>query len=652
MKRLTEPEVYELFKKHSLPVPTYKLYKNDPPTDWSLFPCYLKVAWEKLLHKSDSGAVVRCETKEELLKAWEDLKKKFPQADFIVEQEVKGVEGFLGVLRDEQFGHVIAVGLGGIYVELIKDAVFIPVDADKKQISRQLKKTKLSKFFDGFRGKFVREEALLEFIRKLAEFIKKNPQIKELDLNPLFLNEDKVIPADARAVLEEPKGQHRKFSPISFEILNPSSIAVIGASKNPQKVGYALLKNLEEFEGKVFAVNPKYKEILGFKCFASVLDINDSVDCALIAVPARFVPDVVKQCAQKGVKLCVVISAGFGELGPEGKKKEEQIKQIAASSGMRILGVNTLGYILPRRRLNASFAKVMPSEGNLGFLSQSGALITTLIDEAEMENLGFSAVVSLGNQTDITFSEAARALVEDKETKVIFGYVEGLKFGRELLKEVSNSNKPFVLLKVGRAEAGKKAASSHTGSIAGNYKVFKDCLECCGAIVVDSIQDAFDVSEFLSVYKRVENVKALVITNAGGPGALLSDYLSDFGVKLSDISDFVEKLNQVLPVGWSRINPVDVLGDATSDRYAKTFEILQDADWDVAFVVVTPQAMTDVPQVAKEIIKFRNRSGRAVVACVLGGYSVELGRKLLKKAKVPTYDDVYRAAKVAKLISL
>ncbi|WP_456455107.1 acetate--CoA ligase family protein [Thermovibrio sp.] len=640
MEYLTEPEVYSLLSSYSLPVPKYVVFTRDEFPKWELFPAYLKVVSREIVHKSEVGGVVKVSSKEEFLLKLNQFKEKFREVnEFILVEELSGIEAFLGVKRDKAFLHVIAVGVGGIYVELFKDAVFLPLSSTRKETLKKLKETKLFKLIKGFRGLKGNLQLFLDFLDRLKLLLKENPQIYELDLNPLFISQSRVVPADGRAFLK-PLEKRKEFIPLDSELFRPDSVAVIGATVKAGKVGYSLVKNLETFKGKVYPVNPKYEEVLGFKCYPSVKAIKGKVDCALIAVPPKAVLEVLKECGEKRVKLAVVITAGFKEVG-KGEVESEMVK-IARDYGMRLLGPNTLGFIVPHLSLNASFSPLIPPSGSISFISQSGALITSVIDRAVEEEIGFSEILSLGNQADIEITEAFELATRREETKVILSYVEGIELGRELLDFLDR--KPSVFIKVGKGEGGKRAASSHTGSLAGDYKVFKDCVEAKGGVLADSITEAFDLCQFLTVYGRVKGNRLLIITNAGGPGTLASDYAEEFGLELSDITPVIEELNSFLPSNWSRINPIDLIGDATSERYRKAFNVFLKADlWDESLVIVTPQAMTDVAEIAKEVVRFMKLSGKPVVACLMGGHSVKLGRSILKREGVPTFDDPKRA---------
>ncbi len=636
---LTEPEVYRLLSSYGISVPRYLVFRRGEFPPWNTFPAVVKVVSGEIVHKSNAGGVLFVKSREEFEQAVSNLAEEFPSVEeFIVEEELSGIEAFVGVKRDRSFLHVLGAGTGGIFVELFEDVVFIPVKSTRDEAREQIKKTKLYRLIEGFRSFKGNLELFLDFIEKLKRLLAEHPEIYELDLNPTFITESSVVPADGRALLKEPE-KRRKFRPLSDRVFRPESVAVIGASVNPKKVGYALVRNLERFKGKVFPVNPKYEKVLGFRCYPSVREIPEPVDCALIAVPAEIVPAVLRECGEKGVKLAVVISAGFKEAGRE--ELEREVVEVARKFGIRVLGPNTLGFMVPPLGLNASFSTTLPPEGEISFLSQSGALITAVVDAAVKESIGFSEVISLGNQSDIEITECFDLAVRSSDTKVILSYVEGLELGWELLDFVGK--KPAVFIKAGRSEGGKRAAASHTGSLAGDYKVFKDVVECRGGIVVDSLEEAFDCCRFLTAYGRLRGNKLLIVTNAGGPGTLAADYATSFGLELISVEPVLEELSRVLPPNWSRINPVDLIGDATSDRYRSAFEILEKLSWDVCLVIVTPQSMTDVPEIAHEVVKLAERSGRAVVGCFMGGNSVAKGVEILKREKIPVYPDPYRA---------
>jgi acetyltransferase len=428
-------------------------------------------------------------------------------------------------------------------------------------------------------------------------------------------------------------------------IFKPFSIAVIGASENEKKVGHAVLKNLIKFgyRGKVFPVNPKRKEILSLKCYPSVLDIPEKVDLAIIVIPAKGVPHVLEDCAKAGIKGVVVITAGFKEIGEKGATLEKEITEIVKRAGMRMVGPNCLGVINTAIGLNATFAPDLPPYGRIAFFSQSGALGVALIDWALENNFGFSKFVSLGNKADLNEIDFLEYFAQDPETDVILGYIEDITDGKrflEVAKEVTRV-KPVILIKSGATEAGARAASSHTGALAGSDRAFTEAFRKTGVIRVYTIKELFETAEMFARKKYPKGKNLLVITNAGGPGIITADTADKLGLKLEPMSfSSIETIAKKLPPTASLYNPVDLIGDATSERYQIVLEqAIKDKKVNGICVIVTPQAMTDVEEIAKVIEDFEKKSEKPLFACLIGGFRVRTALKYLKEKGIPCYTD-------------
>ena len=358
--------------------------------------------------------------------------------------------------------------------------------------------------------------------------------------------------------------------PILKAMLNPKVIALVGATETPDSVGRALMENLASFGGVIYPINPKRSSVLGVEAFPNIGAVPNPVDLAIIATPAVTVPLVVKECAEAGVKGAVIISAGFRECGPEGRKLEEAI--VSSRGKMRLIGPNCLGVMIPELGLNATFSKKMALPGNVAFLSQSGALCTSVLDWSLREKVGFSAFVSTGSMIDVDWGDLIDYLADDLSTRNILIYMESIGNARSFLsaaREVA-LRKPIIVIKVGRAEAAAKAVISHTGTLTGNDQVLDAAFRRAGVLRVDTIEDLFDMAEVLGKQPRPKGCRLAVITNAGGPGVLATDMLVREGGKIAQLSEpSFQKLNALLPKYWSRNNPVDVLGDATTDRLRK-----------------------------------------------------------------------------------
>lgn len=424
----------------------------------------------------------------------------------------------------------------------------------------------------------------------------------------------------------------------------PKTVAVIGATDTPGSVGRTVLWNLinHPFGGTVFPINPKRSNVLGIKAYPSIRDVPEHVDLAVVVTPAPTVPGVIASCADVGVKAAIIISAGFKEIGPEGVELEQQVLKEARRGGMRIIGPNCLGLMAPRGGLNATFASTIARPGNVGFISQSGALCTSVLDWSLREQVGFSAFISLGSMLDVGWGDLIDYLGNDPHTSSIVIYMESIGDARAFLsaaREVALT-KPIIVIKAGRTAAAAKAAASHTGSLAGSDAVLDAAFRRCGVLRVDSIAELFAMAEVLGKQPRPVGPRLSILTNAGGPGVLATDALITGGGELATLTpETLEELNKLLPPQWSHGNPVDMLGDAGPERYAEACRIVaQDPNSDGLLVVLTPQAMTDPTRTAEEIVKNVRNLGKPVLASWMGGADVAAGNAILNRANIPTFD--------------
>ena len=420
----------------------------------------------------------------------------------------------------------------------------------------------------------------------------------------------------------------------------PKSVAIVGASERLDSVGYRLLINMQEagFKGGLYPVNNKHKQVLGLTAYPNLNAIPEDLDLVVIATPATSVVNIIQQCGEKGVLSVIIISAGFGELGSEGKRLEQEILDVARRYNIRIIGPNCLGIIRPSGTLNATFAEGVVKDGNLALLSQSGAVCTAILDWAKVQDIGFSTVVSMGGAADIDFGEVLDYLATDTKTTGILLYVEGIRDARRFLSGLKAAArlKPVILIKSGRHEAGCKAAMSHTGAMVGGDNVFDAAIARAGVVRVYSINELFSAARVLANNYVVHKNRLAIITNAGGPGVMSTDRAEDVGIMMAELSpDSIDALNNALPVHWSHANPIDILGDATSERYQKALDIcLKDKNVDGILVILTPQAMTHPTQVALSIIEGAKSSNKPVLASWTGGAKVQEGRNLFANSKV------------------
>lgn len=426
-------------------------------------------------------------------------------------------------------------------------------------------------------------------------------------------------------------------------LFGPESVAVIGATDRAGTVGRTVLQNLLDpaFHGRVYPVNPQRSEVLGVKAYKSIRDVPEPVDLVVLATPAVTIPGLIGECIEAKAKSAVVISAGFKERGAAGTALEQQIQEQLKQSSMRLIGPNCLGVMNPILGMNATFAKKAPKAGNVAFLSQSGALLTAILDWSHKEEVGFSAIVSTGSMLDVGWGDLIYHFGDDPHTKSILLYMESVGDARSFLsaaREVALS-KPIIVIKAGRSEAASKAAASHTGALTGSDEVLDAAFRRCGVLRVHNIADLFYMAEVLGKQPRPSGPRLTVLTNAGGPGVLATDALVANGGELAKLSDnTIQKLDEFLPAHWSHGNPVDILGDADSDRYAKAIEIAaQDPNSDGLLVVLAPQGMTDPTEIADRLKPYANSSGKPLLASWMGGTSVAAGETVLNNAGVPTF---------------
>jgi acetate---CoA ligase (ADP-forming) len=427
---------------------------------------------------------------------------------------------------------------------------------------------------------------------------------------------------------------------------NPKSVAIIGASRQKGKVGYEILVNLVAggYKGKIYPVNNKTDEIEGLKCYPDMPSIGETPDLVIVIVPAQFVPAVMEECAKVKAKSVVVITAGFKEVGPEGKKLEDEVVKIARRAGIRFIGPNCLGVISPPHKLNASFGGDLPVAGNIGYISQSGALLAAILDLANANGMGFSSLVSIGNKADVDELDLIKALGVQKDTKVIAGYLENITNGDEFVREAEEISytKPILLMKSGSTAAGAKAASSHTGSLAGGDVAYESAFKRAGVIRCDSIKEQFDFAQAFANQPLPEGPNVAVLTNAGGPGIMAADAIEEKGLVFAKLAEeTMKKLAEKLPAAANVHNPVDVLGDALADRYEFALDLVMD-DPNVHSVVLllTPQAMTQSKETAEAVVRIlkKKKMNKPVLACFLGASKVADGVAVLRQGRIPQYD--------------
>jgi len=448
-------------------------------------------------------------------------------------------------------------------------------------------------------------------------------------------------------------GQHFLAS-----LFAPRSVAVFGASDKPDSVGGRVFDNLMAggFPGPVFAINPRYTTLKGGPCFADLATLGQPVDLAIIATPAQTVPVVLRDCGTHGVRAVIVITAGFRELGPEGAAREDELVALARQFGIRMLGPNCLGLLRPPAGMNASFSKSAALPGRLALISQSGAMCTAILDWAEARHIGFSALVSLGAAADTGFGDLLDFFAQDKETDSILLYVEGIRHARLFIEGLRRaaSLKPVIILKAGRHAAGSRAATTHTGALVGADAVFDAVLRRSGVVRVQSIEQLFAAAQLLSSRCLIDGRRLAILTNGGGLGVMAVDRAMDLGIELAALSaDTITRLNACMPAHWSHDNPVDILGDASANRYSAAMQaIVADDGADGVLVMLSPQAMTDIDECARVVAEVAAVSAMPVLTCWMGGAHMGGAKTIFRAARVPHFDSPEAAVEAFSFLAM
>ncbi len=441
------------------------------------------------------------------------------------------------------------------------------------------------------------------------------------------------------------------------DFLDPKSVAVVGASRHQGRVGYEVLANLVKsgYGGAIYPVNPNADTLQGLKCYPDIVSIGQTPELVVVVVAAKRTPQVMEQCARVGTKCVIIITAGFKETGSEGEKLQARLLQIAKRAGIRILGPNSLGVLVPARKLNASFGGDLPAAGSVGYISQSGALLAAIIDIANATGTGFSIMVSIGNKADIDELDVLRVLGNDQATGVIAGYLESINDGNAFVREAEriSRDKPILLVKSGITSAGARAVRSHTGSLAGTDAAYECVFERAGIIRCDSIKSQLNYARAFTGRSLPKGRRVAIVTNAGGAGIMAADYVERQGLVMAEFSQqTLKRLSAVLPTAASLHNPVDILCDALADRYALALQaVLDDANVDMVLVLMTPQAMTQAAATARSVVELWRQTDKLILASFLGARKVQEGACILQRAGVPYYDSPEEAVAAARIVA-
>lgn len=627
------------------------------------FPVVMKIVSPDILHKTEAGGViVGVKSADDAATAYETIianaKKYKADARIVgvqVQQMIKGgTEVIVGAITDDSFGKLVAFGLGGVLVEVLKDVTFRLAPASQEDAASMLDGIQAAEMLKGVRGgDAVNREALQSTIVRVSQLVSDFPEIAELDLNPVFASKDSAIAADVRIVVNfSPKPA--RFRPEEKDvvasmnrIMKPKAVAVVGASNEAGKIGNSVMKNLINggYQGKIYPINPKDAEVMGVKAFKSVKDVPDDIDVAVFAVPAKLVAGALKECGEKKIAGAILIPSGFGETGNiEG---QEELQRIGREYNIRLMGPNIYGFYYTPSNLCATFCTAYDVKGSTALSSQSGGIGMAIIGFSRSAKMGVSAIVGLGNKSDIDEDDLLLFFEQDDNTKVIAQHAEDLKDGRafaEVAKRVSKK-KPVIMLKAGRTAMGAAAASSHTGALAGNDKIYEDVLKQSGVIRARSLRQMLELSRGVPILPTPKGENVVIITGAGGSGVLLSDACVDNGLKLLKPmpDDLDAAFRKFIPPFGAAGNPVDITGGEPPITYVNTVKLGLEDDRVHALILGYWHTIVTPPMVfAKNMVQIVNEMKakgkvKPVVASLAGDVEVEEAAQYLYENGIPAY---------------
>lgn len=627
------------------------------------FPVVMKIVSPDILHKTEAGGViVGVKNADDAVTAYETIianaKKYKADAKIVgvqVQQMIKGgQETIIGAMTDDSFGKLVAFGMGGVLVEVLKDVTFRLAPATREDAASMLDGIQAAEVLKGVRGaKPVSREALQDTIVRVSQLVSDFPEISEMDLNPVFASEDGAIAADVRVVLnfnQKParyRPDEKAVVTSMKRIMQPKAVAVIGASNEAGKIGNSVMKNLINggYKGQIYPIHPKEAEIMGIKAFKSVKDIPGEVDTAVFAIPAKLVAGALKECGEKKIAGAVLIPSGFGETGNiEG---QEELQKIGREYNIRLMGPNIYGFYYTPANLCATFCTAYDVKGSTALSSQSGGIGMAIIGFSRSTKMGVSAIVGLGNKSDIDEDDLLLFFEQDDNTKVIAQHCEDLKDGRafaEVAKRVSKK-KPVIVLKAGRTAMGAAAAASHTGAVAGTDKIYDDVLRQSGVIRANSLRQMLELSRGVPILPTPKGENVVIITGAGGSGVLLSDACVDNGLKLFKPmpDDLDAAFRKFIPPFGAAGNPVDITGGEPPITYVNTVRLGLEDDRIHALILGYWHTIVTPPMVfAKNMVQVVNEmkekgKTKPVVASLAGDVEVEEAAQYLYENGIPAY---------------
>ena len=663
---LTAPEGKRVCDAYGIPVPGEGIATSADEAvqlaEGMGFPVVLKIVSPQILHKTEAGGVIvgvktAADVKSGFQQIMDSAKKHDAQADLqgvqVQQMLAGGQEVIVGSITDESFGKLVAFGLGGVLVEVLKDITFRLAPVNHDEARAMLDGVQATEMLDGVRGQpAVDKNALAEIIVNVSKLINDFPEIDELDLNPVFARPDGATAADVAIVCNfeprKPRYRPEKADIVTAmnRMMRPESIAVVGASAENGKIGNSVMKNLVDggYQGQIYPVHPKLDEVLGKKVYKSVADIDGEVDVAVFAIPAKLVPGALEQVGQKKIPAAVLIPSGFAETGDV--ELQDQIIEIARQYDIRLLGPNIYGYYYTPKNLCATFCTPFDVKGKAALSSQSGGIGMAILGFARSNKMGVSAIVGLGNKSDVDEDDLLAFFEQDEHTEVVAMHCEDIKDGQAfawMAKEVSKK-KPVVILKAGRTSAGAKAASSHTGALAGNDKIYEDVFKQAGVIRARSLQQLLEFAHGIPVLPTPKGENVVIITGAGGSGVLLSDAVVDNDLSLMPMPDDLDAaFREFIPPFGAAGNPVDITGGEPPSTYQNTIRLALEDERIHAIIlgywhtIITPP-MVFAKLVVEVVEEFKAKGiEKPVVASLAGDYEVEEAAQYLYEHGVVAY---------------
>ncbi|UOF91161.1 acetate--CoA ligase family protein [Fodinisporobacter ferrooxydans] len=641
------------------------------------YPVVMKIMSPQILHKSDVGGVVLgiqndSDAKDTfgllLRNARQYNSAAIIHGVLVQKMQPKGLELIVGVNRDPVFGHMAFVGAGGTTVELLKDFSMRLLPINEVEAGSMLQQMKIYPLLSGYRGANPLDEAsVIQLLMKLNTLCSELPQIKEVDLNPVFVYEHGIAISDVRILLEKSR-QNTPANRIKQRYLdkmfNPKSIAVIGASSNVKKNGGRLFHYIVKhgYKGKLYPVNPGAEEILGYPCFPSLEAIPETIDLACIIVRAEQTPEVLESCIRKGIKAAIIYSSGFAEIGWEGQLLQQKITEIADRGGISLCGPNSIGIASPILNTYTAFGMALqtdhPISGPIGFVSQSGAMGSALLSRAWEQGVGFSRWISVGNEADMAIPDFIKFLVDDPETKVITAFIEGIKDGSAFIdaaEAARQARKPLVLYKTGISEVGQRAVQSHTGALAGNDQAYQCVFAKVGAIRVENVSELIDVSRGFMMPVLPKGNRIGVVTASGGACSVIADGCSAIGLNVPQLSTGTQQvIAECIPPFGAVQNPVDVTAELLSkpDMFKRVLQaVVADPNVDALLIMLTTSADPVASVVARAIVEVRDQADKPILVGRLGAdFLAPQALQYFREHQVPVFPTPDRVVKVMKYL--